>query len=1240
MVVAAFVALMAAPAAAAQRFCLPGSEPGQCSNPVGVAVDESNGDVFVADRGNHRINVFSSSGAFLKEFGASELTNPGQIAMDGDPASSSFRSLYVVDGFRIVKFDHEGNKLLEFGSEGEGDGQFKLPNPGIAVGPGGTVYVLDNIPNGPFGFEGFTKRVEKFSPSGAFIAAVELESVGSTGVRLAVDSSESLYVTYNEGSVGVRKFDSGGNELYTLDAGAEVSAIGVDGADHLFARQSETITEWDSSGVILARYGYGEIDGTTRWEALDVYSATGTVYGSELNRGIQVFPPPPPGPIVSPPTVVADPVGNTRATLNAEVNPEGEATSIRFEYVEESICEEDVGNGGECFEDASGGPPTPLGVEDFLLHPASEEVGCQDPLSEEGHAGETAFEAGECLQPETRYRFRVFAENTAGEGNSPLEGEPFETRPSLEFGGTWATEVTTESARLHAEVNPFGIPVTAHFQYVDDAHFQSEGGFGGPHTRTTGTIDFGSGEALQAESAFVFPLELGTTYHYRLVAQNPLIAPTNGPERILATPSSPRVLPPDSCPNASFRGGLAAYLPDCRAYEMVSPIDKEGADIFGAVNSGDIRAELDVAAIDGGRLTYSSYRAFGENAESAPYISQYIADRDVGGWQSHSISPPRGISILGGSKTLDVEFKAFSPDLCEGWLMHDSDPPLAPGAPAGFANLYQRDLCGGAGYSAVTTTQPPEREPVQFFLELQAASADGSTTVFRADDALTSNAPDVPFNTYLAYASRGDGKSPKLICVLPGGGSVGGGGCSAGTAGLSQDSRSALVDNAVSDDGSRVYWTANGGGTGHLYLRQNPLGAGAECSKASAPCSVPVSDTVSASAAQFWGASTDGSKAIFSVADGGLKGNLYIYDAEAEASTLIAEEANGVMGSSEDASRIYFLSQKVLTGEPNAEGQSAAAGEPNLYFYEATESAPNYSFVTTLVAADAARTFSPVAAESTGHFSRVTPDGRHLVFMSTASLLGYDNTDANSGEPAAEIYTYEAGEGLDCVSCNPTGARPVGKEFFYGAKPTEVWVAAEIPRAENQLHAPRAISEDGSRIFFDTTDALLPRDTNGKQDVYEWERASGATQCEGLGAERFVARAGGCLSLISSGESPADSSFVDADRSGTDVFFATAQSLLVQDPGQVDIYDARIGGGFPPPALPKPPCVGEACQSPPPAPAAAVPSSSTFRGAGNVPAGGKKRCPKGRHRAKRGKAKGRCVAKRNSRRNPTRRAAR
>jgi hypothetical protein len=286
--------------------------------------------------------------------------------------------------------------------------------------------------------------------------------------------------------------------------------------------------------------------------------------------------------------------------------------------------------------------------------------------------------------------------------------------------------------------------------------------------------------------------------------------------------------------------------------------------------------------------------------------------------------------------------------------------------------------------------------------------------------------------------------------------------------------------------------------------------------------------------------------------------------------------------------------------------------------------------------------------------TRVSPDGRHLAFMSNSAALsdavGYDNTDVATGKPDFQVYRYDAeAEELTCVSCNPSGARPRGELLGGPYAPLErkftnspdLRAAASIPTHEHDNYASRIISDDGSRLFFHSDEALLPRDTNGLQDVYQWQ-AAGTGSCDSDDVD-FYEQNDGCVYLISSGRDGAKSEFVDADPSGDEVYFTTGEGLDPRDPGLRDIYAAKIGGGFPIPQTTAP-CEGEACQSPPPPPEFGNPSSSTFEGFGNQSAARRSRCNRAQIRRanrciakrrlakracakRRGKAKRRCVAK-------------
>ncbi len=433
------------------------------------------------------------------------------------------------------------------------------------------------------------------------------------------------------------------------------------------------------------------------------------------------------------------------------------------------------------------------------------------------------------------------------------------------------------------------------------------------------------------------------------------------------------------------------------------------------------------------------------------------------------------------------------------------------------------------------------------------------------------------------------------------------------------------------------------------------LGSYSACSEPSGACTVPVS----AAPAYFWAGSADGSRALYtegSIESG--KATLYEFDlgryaAEpASASQPIAEEVEGVAGASRDLSRVYFVSREALAGAgANGEGEEAEAGADNLYLYERGEGGEaSHAFVARLSPLDVGgkepgsnlAPYDIAEQEPYLRATRVSPDGGTIAFDSRAPLTGYDNTDTSSGRPAVEVYIYSAADGrVRCASCNPSGGRPrtkllkipytfpwsLGEPFW----PTHVPAAAWLPTWEQSPYASRPLAADGARLFFNSYDALLPRDTNGQMDVYEWE-APGEGGCHEGGADYF-ARNGGCLYLISSGESPDESEFWEASEDGRDVFFTTESSLVAPDPGSVDLYDARVGGGFAYPGAAAS-CEGEACQSPAPAPESPTPASAALRGAGNVvePPAKRRRCPAGRRRVRR-EGRTRCVKQRRARAN-------
>jgi hypothetical protein len=1239
---------------------------------------------------------------------AGQFKGPRAIAVDNDPASSVQHDIYVVtQDFRVQRFSPEGKFRLGFGwgvrsgaveaqtcgpeaappiaecqagIKGKGKCQLgRAIDDSVAVGPGGAIRVADTAGTEP----NFTGRIEKFEPSGVCAGeAVLFESQDHILINIAADLIGNVYVYAERDEKVIRGYPSESNVPFCeIDEGVETTALAVDPSDHLFAAQRESkakppgsfgmVTEYDLSCNSMRRFAY--VPKGARGVAA-FHSAEGDVFASLGGEEIHYIPIPPPGPIVAEPSVEAPTVSNTKATLYAEVNPEGEASTFHFDYVDEATYLKDIEElgPGHGFDHATSTAEAPLAAnpkdpdpDEFKLHAAEALAGCLDPVKEAG-------EEGKCLTPETEYRFQIVAKNTDGEGNSSVEGVPFTTGPPIGFDDAWSTAVGVDTAKIHTEVNPFGIPAAGWFEYVDDATYQEDveelgPGHGFDHATQSPNvgegatpIDLGAGEELSTHSATLFPLSPGTTYHYRLVAQDPLIEPLGGPERIFRTFAKQT---PDICPaNEAFRSGPAALLPDCRAYELVSPLKKNNGDIVVLDQfSTNLPAVLDQSSDSGAKLAYGTYRAFGD-AQAGPWTSQYIASRDLEKeeWASRAISPPRLRPIFRGAlPAIDTEFKAFSPDLCESWLRTIFDPPLALGGIEGFPNIYRhKDAgCGEPGYEALSNAPWPnlaqgnENEGAK--TELQGVSADGEKAIFVAFDSLEgSGAPLQPAQcvekgagcNQELYISAG-GPAPVFVCVLPSGEGLAescSGGSNAGAA-FPGRMRSSNVQGALSEDGTRAFWTDSGNGLGKIYVREHPeQGQVAEECTLGKACTIAVSKEAEEESvtekSRFLAAAVDGSKALFVTVDASENiADLYLFDVDGEATRLIATNGppntgSGILGTSEDLSHIYFASTDAMGGE-NSEGEVAVAGKANLYL----DKEGAIRFIGTFSSADVengAFNLSAIEREPRGHVARVSPDGAHAVFMSSAPLTGYDSTDAKSPETCgkvkgicdAELFLYDAaangGAGeLICASCNPSGGRPVGENLRGSAAP--FWAAAHIPVFENTLYASRVLSDDGRRLYFESSDALVARDTNGKPDVYQWEAVSKGG-CDKADAT-FSAQNEGCIDLISSGLSARGSEIVDMSPSGNDVFFASLSSLLPQDYGLVDIYDARVSGGFKPPQSPKKHCEGGACQSPPPAPIPPTPATAAG-GFGQVPPPEAKGCPKGKKQVKR-KGKLRCVPK-------------
>ena len=679
------------------------------------------------------------------------------------------------------------------------------------------------------------------------------------------------------------------------------------------------------------------------------------------------------------------------------------------------------------------------------------------------------------------------------------------------------------------------------------------------------------------------------------------------------------------CVNERFRQGPSAALPDCRAYEMVSPPNKNGGEVDGGVLFDSIPTPGQ-AAVDGEAVTYGSSTTFlGTGADSGELTSQYLSKRTVSGWQTQAITPvqqePKGDLEPSTNEPQFSLFQGFNENLTDGFLLAWNPQPVAS-APAGYFNPYLRNNNDGS-YSLLSSEARPAWPspgvgPVEFFIEGYSSlyagmSADGQYVIFEANEALTAEAVPKHDNLYEWSA----GRPLELVSVLPDGTVCACGqeypdrpglkfGAEVGSARNEGTVNDAFnYSGALSSNGTRAFWS----GDGKVYMHEI-VGSGAR--------------TVEVSASQkgvggsghgvYWTANRSGSLVYFtsseeltndSTASSGAE-DLYQYDTETGVLTdLTVDEhagesaaVQGVLGSgeSEGVGYVYFVAHGVL-------GSGGKQGANNLYVSHAGE----VTWIATLgtVKGETADFSEEAVAERT---SRVSPNGRLVAFESEEQLTGYDNAPTSGECPqprleefgyqppyanddkgrCMEVFEYDAQSGrLSCASCDPHGLPPTGESIVPEAShllnPIFGWQSSTVQQ--------RYLLDDG-RLFFDSEDALLAQATDGKQNVYEYE-PEGMGGCAATGT-------GSCLYLVSTGTSSADSAFMDASADGRDVFFTTRQQLVPEDGDEsIDVYDAREDGGFTQASLP--PCAGEACK---PAVTSApaiygAPTSATFTGNGN-----------------------------------------
>jgi hypothetical protein len=1317
------------------------------SDPVAVAVDSSS-DVYVVDEAANVVDRFGPTGAPLA-FSASESyvqgakltgtpTGPGDavvafdeprgVAVNDDSGSPSFGDVYVADsGAGVVDvFSATGAYLSQL--TGTPSGAFAFPT-GLTVDQStGELYVSDSV----------NAVVDVFSATGAYLREVgEGILQGSRqNVTVAVnDFTENLYVTFLQSEDFVAIFNSKGeyqrppepSEWFRGFRGGLLFVGSDQGSGHVFVAVPGEPGVLDEFGASSTEEFLGSVAGTPagpfgRLKAVAASpAADGDVYVAE-GGVVDVF-----GPDVVVPgatTGAASEVTAATATLSGTVDPDGMAvTACEFEYGTSTTyghtasCETEppgtpigagtaevevhaklaglapnttyyyrllAGNANGSHEGEDGGfatagpprvvsesaeiPPLQAGQSTATLHA---EV---TPDSAEGHETTYYFQYGETtsygtsipvppgdigsgdvtvsapaaivtgLKVGTSYHYRIVAENEYNTSGPTLGPDQTFTTTGAALLEAWSTEVSSTSATLHANINPLGSATTYHFQYWapgEEAH---------PTTVPVPDEPVGSGTGPVAVEWHLQGLAAGQEYHYRLVATNTLGVVVE--ERAFTT-------------QTGGEAAAAVGLPDNRQWQLVSPPDKHGALLEGMGKGLVVQA-----AADGDGIFYGASAPTEAQSRGNAFATELLSTRgtlpggtgsSTGSWESKDLNPPHAASIILPSGSA---YRPFSTDLSLGVLQAEGNFEPALSAEATEQGPYLFDSATGTYTPLVIGCRPDGECPadrddttapfVPFGEELAAGKYCSSGSSYcgpNVQDATPdlshivigdgTGSPVAPLlkgangrELYEWSAGKPAAEQLQLVSVLPSVDppEVDGDAIALGAGGSTAED----FTHAISEDGSRVFWSeqASIGGANLSFMRD--MRAGKE------------GETIELEGG-FEAASANGSL----VFEGGkeceiLESVPVLHDGQHiecqpvhEAGTSKPLEDGLFLASSEDGSIAYFKrGENIYVRHGNSEAQLLAS---NVGRIRATDKENG-------------------AIHPENDPWRASPNGEWFAFMSEAPLTGYDNIDvsetptlyetAHGVSPQArvkhhdaEVYLYHAPVGagagsLVCASCDPSGERPHGTTAvnlnlagYAHIMESNQSVAATIPgwtpyKIDKAVYDSRFLSNNG-RLFFNATDALVPKDVNGQVDVYEFEEANdepeappsdSCTTSTHTGSAVFEpeheyeveGRRGktlaGCVALISNGESDEESVFQDASETGEDVFFLSTSKLTTADlDGTLSMWDAQTCTTThpcpPQPATPATPCTTEASCKASPEPEPGVfgqGPSETFSGPGNV----------------------------------------
>lgn len=745
---------------------------------------------------------------------------------------------------------------------------------------------------------------------------------------------------------------------------------------------------------------------------------------------------------------------------------------------------------------------------------------------------------------------------------------PKPDKPSVSTGAV--SDITFPSAVFSGTVNPnsaeFGLS-DCYFEYGTSTAY----GFKAPcHSNPVGA---GTDSVSVAGSAGM--LASATTYHYRLVAVN-AGGKSVGGDRMFTSAAAPA----DSCPNAVIRaqqGPVAQRLPDCYAYEFVSPESTAGQEPL-----------LAAIADDGKDVMFGSNGGFADVGNLVSLGTLYRARRTDGGWVT---------AALGGPPATEYPYYGGTDgDWQKDWWRHDRPLSLWSATPtsaasssglrttvAGYKGGPWHEVTPSLGVNALVWGTSTDLSGVLVLAPPDSALAltDGTTDT-RTGSGLTTIAvvkrmSDGTFDVrQVARTSGGQTLHPGCPLFLGGG-------------------PSSVTRGAVNRDGlSRVVFTTGGSGQCASAARRRvyaaePFSSSPDAVDISASrCTLGAPACGNAATVKFVGGSTDASRVFMTTTqrlldeDVHAGTDLYEYDFRREpedrlqlvSSGPTPAQVQGVVAVSDSGSHVYFVANGVLDHAEDDPGEPQE-GAPNLYvrILGAVGEPAKTRFVGTLNVSDSNLWSFPAFAQAA-----LTPDGRFLAFASIAQLTATDQ------DSVRDVYRYDAEEG-DLRRAWPEDPAVNGPNRTAGSTMrfafTRTGSMGNLGRNESELSQ---IADDGSAVGFATSEAMAPGDVNGADDAFVWNAETGS------------------VTMISDGKDARGVVHNGMSADGkTQLFRTTSRIVREHTATSQGLYAVRQGGGFAVPESPAAPCAGEACQGL----SSGIPSragvgSTTFEGGGNV----------------------------------------